>query len=789
MDYYHNRFPVYDDVSSAGNHFHAFGKIPGDTPALQVNGSHTGNPHSGATAIRYALLNTVVSDFAGFYSLNGVLPPGETKPQLNFGTVPNAGLDLSGATALTFWARGEQGGEKVDFFMGGVGRNADTGVAEMPFPDSTPVVKIFPTLTTQWTQYTIDLTGKDLTYVLGGFGWVASVRNNPTRSNPNGVVFFVDDIQYVLNSSARDQRLNQPHLLRSFTTLSLQPDPFDANQDDDIDFVLRNTAFIYDNALALLAFLADGSADGLRRATLIGRAFVYAAQHDRTFNDNRACNNNTAFDPLVVDGARLRTAYAAGDISLPPGWTPNGRTGTVPSPGFYQESTQTFFEVEQSSIDVGNNAWAIIALLGLYRRTQDSTFLDTACKLGNFIHAMRNDAGQYKGFQGGVNDPEASPSRRPWASVEHNLDVFAAFTVMFQITGDAKWQADSQHAQQFIEDMFDVSRGCYLAGTVDPSTRNSMPNQLPLDVQSWNVLARRDSLALHPQLFDCAENNHRNLHDGFSGFDFNEDKDGVWFEGTAQMATAYAVANRVSQAESLRQELINAQMAAFSDGQGMAAASHDGVSSGFGFKLFRRLHVGATAWNVFAQLAFNPYYQTSAGTLAAFYSKGDFDADGKTELGFYRAGLWGFLKSSSSFSTGSAQFFSWGGSGLQPIIADFDGDSKADLAYMVPPGGGQSAAYAILRSTTGYGFGPGQPLFISAGFPSLGDTPVVGDFDADGKADPGIWRASQGVWIIPKSGSNYTSYVFSQWGQLGDIPVVCDLDGDGKADLGFYRDG
>ena len=174
---------------------------------------------------------------------------------------------------------------------------------------------------------------------------------------------------------------------------------------------------------------------------------------------------------------------------------------------------------------------------------------------------------------------------------------------------------------------------------------------------------------------------------------------------------------------------------------------------------------------------------------AVCQNKMDFDVDGKTDFGFYRAGLWGFLKSSASFSTGSSQFFSWGGSSLQPIVADFDGDSKADLAYMVPPSGGQSAAYAILRSTTGYGFGPGQPLFVAAGFPSLGDTPVVGDVDADGKADPGIWRASQGVWIIPKSGSNYTTFVFSQWGQLGDIPIVCDIDGDGKADLGFYRDG
>jgi hypothetical protein len=148
----------------------------------------------------------------------------------------------------------------------------------------------------------------------------------------------------------------------------------------------------------------------------------------------------------------------------------------------------------------------------------------------------------------------------------------------------------------------------------------------------------------------------------------------------------------------------------------------------------------------------------------------DFDADGKADIGFYRNGLWGVLKSSQGYSTQSPQFFSWGGAELQPIIGDFDGDGKADIGYIVPPGNGQSATYAILRSSTGYSFAAGQPLFVPAGFPSIGDTPVVGDFDGDGKADPGLWRASQAAWIIPRSSSNYTSYLFSSWGQTGDVP-------------------
>ena len=94
----------------------------------------------------------------------------------------------------------------------------------------------------------------------------------------------------------------------------------------------------------------------------------------------------------------------------------------------------------------------------------------------------------------------------------------------------------------------------------------------------------------------------------------------MWFEGTAHMATTYAFINEPDQAEFFRTELCRAQNdllepglraelpAPFDTPIGLAAGSHDGITTEFGFDVHKRLHVAATAWNVFAQLGVNPYY-------------------------------------------------------------------------------------------------------------------------------------------------------------------------------------
>ena len=147
----------------------------GDYSAISFDSAYMANPRSGSTSIKitYSDRATQGAGWAGIYWQN---------PSNNWGTSPG-GFDLTGAAKLVFWARGEVGGERIEEFkVGGItGEYADTDVAGIG-----PVA-----LTPDWNRYVIDLSGKDLTSIIGGFAWSANLDNNP-----EGLRFYLDDIRY-----------------------------------------------------------------------------------------------------------------------------------------------------------------------------------------------------------------------------------------------------------------------------------------------------------------------------------------------------------------------------------------------------------------------------------------------------------------------------------------------------------------------------------------------------------------------------------------------------------------
>ncbi len=167
-------FKVYTDGNSPDNHYASSGWM-GDFGDLSVNDKHLDNPHGGSTSVKvvYNGKATQGARWAGIYWQN---------PPNNWGTRPG-GYDLTGATKLTFWVRGEKGGERIEEFkIGGVtGEYADSDVAGIG-----PAV-----LTTEWQEFTIDLEGKDLSSISGGFAWATNLD-----VNPEGCTFYLDDIRY-----------------------------------------------------------------------------------------------------------------------------------------------------------------------------------------------------------------------------------------------------------------------------------------------------------------------------------------------------------------------------------------------------------------------------------------------------------------------------------------------------------------------------------------------------------------------------------------------------------------
>lgn len=138
----------------------------GDTKLLRVNWSCTQHPHSGATCAQISFLG---KDWTGVVWQN---PPND------WGTKPG-GLNLTGARQLTFWARGEKGGELADFKFGILAPTAkfhDTATGELK-----------TTLTKNWKQYTISLKGKNLSDIKTGFCFVLAGKP---------ATFYLDDVKY-----------------------------------------------------------------------------------------------------------------------------------------------------------------------------------------------------------------------------------------------------------------------------------------------------------------------------------------------------------------------------------------------------------------------------------------------------------------------------------------------------------------------------------------------------------------------------------------------------------------
>jgi beta-N-acetylhexosaminidase len=177
-------------------------------------------------------------------------------------------------------------------------------------------------------------------------------------------------------------------------------------------------------------------------------------------------------------------------------------------------------------------------------------------------------------------------------------------------------------------------------------------------------------------------------------------------------------------------------------------------------------------------------------------AKGDFNADGRSDVAVYRP-------SDQTWHIRGRGPIQYGQPGDVPVPADYTGSGQTKVA--------------VYRPSTNQWF-LGSPPPIQYGM--AGDIPVPGDYNADGVDDIAVFRPSNGSWYvrghapvrfgdpgdIPVPGdyfglgydvfavyrpSDHNWYVSGRgpvrWGLTGDIPVPGDYTGDGVVDVTMFR--
>ncbi|MDD5066687.1 MAG: hypothetical protein PHF84_06530 [bacterium] len=266
-------FFLYRDYGVSGSVHYSPSGWMGHQYSLRLWGNCRENPYSGQTCIKIVYDPSIVDSkksWAGIYWLH---------PANNWGIVPDAGYNLTGAVKFVFHACGAKGDEIINFFIGGVtGKHGDSGSS-----GTLPV-----TLKPKWQKFEIKLDAVNLTNIIGGFGFSVAKEFNPEK-----IVFYLDDMYYEGREGQKKEAADpeaksgpagpktkpadeKGRLLRYLSSVeSRNTGLYESYQNtacsiEDMRFIseiplmrtengyLDNLGFLYDNALCLMALMDTG---------------------------------------------------------------------------------------------------------------------------------------------------------------------------------------------------------------------------------------------------------------------------------------------------------------------------------------------------------------------------------------------------------------------------------------------------------------------------------------------------------------------------------------------------
>ncbi len=306
----------------------------------------------------------------------------------------------------------------------------------------------------------------------------------------------------------------------------------------------ENTNFVslYDNALAALAFLANGD---LARAEMI---FDYFDQ-------------------------QLETEFYGNDG------------------GFFQ-----FREISGengSRIWMGDNAWLLLALNNYHEITNSNTYEHLAFELENWLRSIQEQDG---GLLGGINEdgtliPKVTEGMITAFNAVPGYDEFHMGILRF-----------------LKEQRWDVTEEVLITKTQNPAYNYALDlyslGYLILEDFPVEVLAKANRF-LNSQTSTI----HGKL---ISGYCFDDDKDVVWLEGTAQMALAYNAASQSGNAENIVQSIEETFINSISNESAIGIPYTTNHGTNFGAtSLWDHTDITPTisssVWYLFVKKSFNPF--------------------------------------------------------------------------------------------------------------------------------------------------------------------------------------
>lgn len=181
----------------------------------------------------------------------------------------------------------------------------------------------------------------------------------------------------------------------------------------------------------------------------------------------------------------------------------------------------------------------------------------------------------------------------------------------------------------------------------------------------------------------------------------------------------------------------------------------------------------------------SPDHNLAFGLSNAIPVHGDWNGDGREDVGVFANGTWALDFNGNRLWEGPTadRRFQLGWTGVTPVVGDWNGDGRDTIGIFI------DGFWFLDVNGDGQWDSSGKDRQAVLGW--SGVTPLVGDWDGSGRDKVGIY--TDGFWFLDVDGngswSGPTLDEAAHFGWLGTTPLVGDWNGNGRANIGIYVNG